>query len=67
MSNLNREAVWDKSCLMLALDTKSRFSVRNKKSELFPVPQKTLLVTGGDIKKKTYIGVVFHFDSFLLG
>ena len=66
MSNLNREAVWDKSCLMLALDMKSRL-VRNKKSELFPVPQKTLFVTGGDIKKKTHIGVVFHFDSFLLG
>ena len=52
---------------MLALDMKSRFSVRNKKSELFPVPQKTLFVTGGDIKKKTHIGVVFRFDSSLLG
>lgn len=52
---------------MLALNMKSRFSVENRKSKLFPVPQQTLFVTGGDIKKKTHIGVVFHFDSFLLG
>ena len=39
---------------MLALDMKSRFSVENRKSKLFPVPQQTLFVTGGDIKKKTH-------------
>ena len=51
MSNLNREAVWERSRLMLASDMKSRFSVENRKIELSPVPEQTLFVTVVEISR----------------
>ena len=54
MSNLNREAVWDRSRLMLASDMKSRFSVENRKIKLSPVPEQTLFVTVVEISREKH-------------
>ena len=45
---------------MLALDMKSRFSVENRKSKLFPVPQQTLFVTVAEISRGKHIGIIFY-------
>ena len=39
---------------MLALFMKSRFSVKNKKSELSPVPEQTLFVTVVEISREKH-------------